>query len=224
MINFLIELIQSAFLIIAAVIIIITAIGILRLDDDMEKVIYVRIHMLSMIDIAAVLAMIGLGQFLLAGIYFVLAPFVAHAMANAYYYGEDSRKYETSDDLTGRIDDNIHNKLAINDNITIDAEFKSNFELGKSTLKAKFESTNDSTEFNNESNEFNNDLTEFNGNVSNESKNSISNELGVVIKEVSTDDIENSSLNKYSDNGDYNKEDNKNNMNKNKGVGGEVHD
>jgi len=155
MINFIVELIQSICLIIASVVILITAIGILRLDDDMDKVIYVRIHMLGMVDIACVLAMIGLGQFLLAGIYFVLAPFVAHAMANAYYFSEDDCKYEITDKLMGRIDDTAHNKLAINNNTTIDAEFKYNFE------NDEIESTKD----------------------------------GVLIKEVSTDDIENSNLN-----------------------------
>lgn len=128
MINFIVELIQSICFIIASIVILITAIGILRLDDDMNKVIYVRIHMLGMVDIACVLAMIGLGQFLLAGIYFVLAPFVAHAMANTYYFSEDDCKYETTDKLMGRIDDTTHTKLTINKNTIIDVKFKYNFE------------------------------------------------------------------------------------------------
>jgi energy-converting hydrogenase B subunit C len=73
----------------------ITVIGILRLNDDVDKVVYVRIHLLGIVDIAGVLAMIGLNQPLLACIYFILAPIVAHAMANAYYYGEDDRGYES---------------------------------------------------------------------------------------------------------------------------------
>ena len=44
---------------------------------------------MGVFDIACVLAMIGLGQYLLAGIYFVLAPFIAHAIANAYWKKED---------------------------------------------------------------------------------------------------------------------------------------
>lgn len=185
MLNFAIEIIQSICLIVAAIIIVITALGILRLDDDMDKVIYVRIHMLGMVDIACVLAMIGLGQFLLAGIYFILAPFVAHAMANAYYYGEDDRKYETSDELTGRIDDNIRNELAINDNTTIDAEFKFDAEF-----KSKFEANVDGSDT---------ELNVKSGTISyskiTESKGTISSKLDVVIKEISTDDLENSSLN-----------------------------
>jgi len=90
----LIELIRSIILIIASVLILISAIGILKLKDEMDKVIYVRIHILGVMDIASVLALIGLNQPLLAGIYFILAPFLAHAMANAYYYGE----YENNND------------------------------------------------------------------------------------------------------------------------------
>lgn len=195
MLNFAIELIQSICLIVAAIIIVITALGILRLDDEMEKVIYVRIHMLGMVDIACVLAMIGLGQFLLAGIYFVLAPFVAHAMANAYYYGEDTREYENSDEITGRIEDNLRNELAINNNTTIDSEFKSKFEANI-----------------NEYDEININSSDVSYSKITESKGIISGKLDVVIKEISTDDLENSSLNKSEENS--NKFDN----------GGEEHD
>ena len=92
-----IEIIRSIILIISATLIVTVAIGILRLKDEMDKVIYVRLHMLGVMDIASILALIGLNQPLLAGVYFVLAPFLAHAMANAYYYGEDERKYENID-------------------------------------------------------------------------------------------------------------------------------
>jgi len=186
-------------LIAAAVILLIVALGILRLDDDMDKVIYVRIHMLGMADIALVLAMIGLGQFLLAGIYFVLAPFVVHAMANAYYYGEDERKYETSDELIGRIDDNIHNKLALDENTTIDAEFKSNFESNmESSVRYNSRSNSEldvgSSDNSGAKSVFESDVVSYT--KSEESRGTISNKLDIVIKEVSTDDIENSSLNK----------------------------
>ena len=182
MFDFLVELIQSICLIVASIIIVIATIGILRLDDEMDKIIYVRIHILGMVDIAAVLAMIGLGQFLLAGIYFILAPFVAHAMANAYYHGEDNRKYEVSDELTGRVDDNIHNNLAVNESTTIDAGFKSNFESDSgSNIKTN-------TEFDVESN------VELN--VESEDPNNRFTNSGIAIKEVSTDDIENSNLDK----------------------------
>jgi len=89
-----IEIIRSIILIIAAILIVITAIGILRLNNEMDKVIYVRLHLLGVMDLASILALIGLNQPLLAGIYFILAPFLAHAMANAYYHGEDEKKYE----------------------------------------------------------------------------------------------------------------------------------
>ena len=92
-----IEIIRSIILIISAILIVTVAIGILRLKDEMDKVIYVRLHMLGVMDIASVLALIGLNQPLLAGIYFVLAPFLSHSMANAYYYGEYEHKSENMD-------------------------------------------------------------------------------------------------------------------------------
>jgi len=183
------------------------ALGILRLDDDMDKVIYVRIHMLGMADIALVLAMIGLGQFLLAAVYFVLAPFVVHAMANAYYHSEDERKYENSDELTGRIEDNIHNKLALDENTTFDVEFKSKFESNMESSveynsgynKGSSSGSNSESDVGSSDNSdtksiFESDIVSYT--KSEEFKGTISDKLDIVIKEVSTDDIENSSLNK----------------------------
>ena len=84
-----IEYIQSIILIIAAILTIISAIGLISLDKNTKNVVYARIHIVGVFDIACVLAMIGLGQYLLAGIYFVLAPFIAHAIANAYWKKAD---------------------------------------------------------------------------------------------------------------------------------------
>ena len=87
-----IEYVQSALLIISAILIIISAIGILTLKVDSKNVVYARIHIFGVFDIACIIAMIALGQFLLAGIYFILAPFIAHAIANAYWKKEDRDK------------------------------------------------------------------------------------------------------------------------------------
>ena len=54
-----------------------------------QNVVYARIHIFGVFDIACIIAMIALGQFLLAGVYFILAPFIAHAIANAYWKNED---------------------------------------------------------------------------------------------------------------------------------------
>ena len=81
--------IQSILLIISAFIIIIAAIGILRMDNDMPNVVYARIHILGMIDVAGILAFLGLGQPFFALLYLFLAPLLAHALANAYFHSED---------------------------------------------------------------------------------------------------------------------------------------
>ena len=84
-----IEYIQSALLIIAAFLIIISAIGLISLSKDTKNAVYGRIHIVGLFDIAVIIAMIGLGQYLLAVIYFIIAPFTAHAIANAYWKSED---------------------------------------------------------------------------------------------------------------------------------------
>ena len=84
-----IEYIQSALLIISAILIIISAVGVLSLNKDSKNAVYVRIHIFGVFDIACIIAMIAIGQYLLAGIYFILAPFTAHAIANAYWKKED---------------------------------------------------------------------------------------------------------------------------------------
>ena len=77
-----IEYIQSALLLISAFFIIIAAVGVLTLPNTTKNAVYARIHIVGLFDIACILAMIGLGQYL-------LAPFTAHAIANAYWKKED---------------------------------------------------------------------------------------------------------------------------------------
>jgi len=84
-----IEYIQSILLIISAFFIIISAVGLITLSDKTNNKVYARIHIVGLFDIACIIAMIGIGQYLLAGIYFILAPFTAHAIANAYWKKED---------------------------------------------------------------------------------------------------------------------------------------
>lgn len=84
-----IEYIQSALLIIAAVLTLISAIGLISIDKNTKNAVYARIHIVGLFDVACIIAMIGIGQYLLAGIYLILAPFIAHAIANAYWKKED---------------------------------------------------------------------------------------------------------------------------------------
>jgi energy-converting hydrogenase B subunit C len=84
-------LIKSAVLIIAAILITLTAIGILRYKDDMERILYARVHMLGVADMGCIVALLALNEPLLAVTYFFLTPFASHAIANAYYYGEEKR-------------------------------------------------------------------------------------------------------------------------------------
>ena len=83
--------IESAIILISAVLVLLTALGILRYRDDLDRVIYARIHILGVADVACILALLVLGQTVLAVAYFILTPFSAHAIANAFYYGEEKK-------------------------------------------------------------------------------------------------------------------------------------
>ena len=116
-----IEIIQSILLIIAAFLIIISAIGLISLSKDTKNVVYGRIHIVGLFDVACIIAMIGLGHYLLAGIYFILAPFTAHAIANAYWKKEDRENNVDLMTVEQEVDENhpfIHPKKNLR--LTID--------------------------------------------------------------------------------------------------------
>ena len=111
-----IEYIQSVLLIISAILIIISAIGIISLGKDTKNVVYARIHIAGVFDVACILAMIALGQFVLAVIYLIIAPFTAHAIANSYYKSEDRENNLELLNVEEVVDENhpfIHHKSKI---------------------------------------------------------------------------------------------------------------
>ena len=101
-----IEYIQSILLLISAFLIIISAVGILSLDKNTKNKVYARIHIVGVFDIACVLVMLAIDQYLLAGIYFILAPFTAHAIANAYWKREDIENNTDLQNVVEEVDEN----------------------------------------------------------------------------------------------------------------------
>ena len=87
-----VEIIQAILLLISSILILIAAYGLLKLDKNMDNVLYVRIHILGLVDIGCIIAFIALNEILLGLIYLILAPFVAHAISNAFYHSEDENK------------------------------------------------------------------------------------------------------------------------------------
>ena len=85
-----INMIQSILLVISALLILIAVGGVLRIDRNLDNVVYARIHILGIVDIAGIIAFLALGQPLFALIYLFLAPLLAHALANAYFHSEDT--------------------------------------------------------------------------------------------------------------------------------------
>ena len=130
--------IQSVLLIISAILIIISAIGLISLDKDTKNKVYARIHIVGIFDIACILAMIALGQYLLAVIYFIIAPFTAHAIANSYYKSEDREnnlKLLNVEDVVEEDNPFIHHKSKIQALEDEDSEkFKTDDRFSLSTL------------------------------------------------------------------------------------------
>jgi energy-converting hydrogenase B subunit C len=100
------EYLQSALLIISGIFIIISAIGLVKIGKNTKNVVYARIHIAGLFDIACIIAMIAIGQYLLAGIYFILAPFIAHAVANAYWKKEDVENNSDLQNVVEEVDEN----------------------------------------------------------------------------------------------------------------------
>ena len=111
-----VEYIQSALILIASFLVIVSAVGLVSFSKDTKNVVYARIHVIGIFDIACVIALIGFGQFLLAGIYFILAPFTAHAIANAFYKSEDVENNVELSEVEEEVDESnpfIHPKSKI---------------------------------------------------------------------------------------------------------------
>ena len=133
-----VEYIQSILLLIAAFLVIVSAVGLVSLSKDMKNVVYGRIHIVGIFDVACVLAMIGLGQYLLAAIYFILAPFTAYAIANAFYKSEDVENNAELSIVEEDVNDSnpfIINKSKIQELEDVDSEkFKTDDRFTISTL------------------------------------------------------------------------------------------
>lgn len=135
-----VEYIQSILLIIAAFLVIVAAVGLLSLSEDRKNVIYGRIHIVGVFDVACIIAMIGLGQYLLAAIYFIIAPFTAHAIANAFYKSEDVVNNSSLNVVEEEIDDSnpfVHHKSKIQEleNADFSEKLKADDRFSISTLE-----------------------------------------------------------------------------------------
>ncbi|ABR54304.1 conserved hypothetical protein [Methanococcus vannielii SB] len=60
----------------------------LWVEKDRKRMVYARLHIVGVIDIACIVIMLVFKQYLLALTYFILVPFAAHAIANADYHDE----------------------------------------------------------------------------------------------------------------------------------------
>ena len=120
-----INMIQSILLFISALLILIAVVGVLRIDRNLDNVVYARIHILGIVDVAGIIAFLALGQPLFALIYLFLAPLLAHALANAYFHSEDTLNNpvlnpnleETSDEEEDEDETNLVDEVLLEDNL-----------------------------------------------------------------------------------------------------------
>ena len=120
-----INMIQSILLVISALLILIAVVGVLRIDRNLDNVVYARIHILGIVDVAGIIAFLALGQPLFALIYLFLAPLLAHALANAYFHSEDTLNNpvlnpnleETSDEEENEDEIGLINDVLLEDNL-----------------------------------------------------------------------------------------------------------
>ncbi len=64
----------------------------LWVEKDRKNIIFARIHIVGVIDCACFIIFLSLGEVLLAFVYLILAPFMAHAIAYASYYDKNNTK------------------------------------------------------------------------------------------------------------------------------------
>ena len=120
-----INMIQSILLFISALLILSAVVGVLRIDRNLDNVVYARIHILGIVDVAGIIAFLALGQPLFALIYLFLAPLLAHALANAYFHSEDTLNNpvlnpnleETSDEEEDEDETNLVDEVLLEDNL-----------------------------------------------------------------------------------------------------------
>ena len=71
--------------IVCGIAVLIASLGIARFGEG-SNIVYARLHVSGVFDVACMLAMIASGQFYIAFAYFLLTPIVAHTIANARYF------------------------------------------------------------------------------------------------------------------------------------------
>lgn len=82
---------ESAVMIAASLFIISACIGLWRFKER-ENIIYARVHIAGVVDVACIMLMLFLGQPLVALTYFMLTPLSAHSIVNAKYYRTEEKQ------------------------------------------------------------------------------------------------------------------------------------
>ena len=76
---------SDAALIIAGTLILIASFGLLRFGDR-KNIVYARLHLAGIVDVACIFLAVIIGYPLIGLTYLMLTPLAAHAIANAHYH------------------------------------------------------------------------------------------------------------------------------------------
>jgi|LAHS01.1.fsa_nt_gb energy-converting hydrogenase B subunit C len=83
------SVILGIILLICGILVLSAAYGLLcNTNNDKKNIIFGRLQIFGIVDMVSVLVLILIGQPALGLVYFVMTPFVVHAIANGHYYGE----------------------------------------------------------------------------------------------------------------------------------------
>ncbi len=90
----LMELLQGLVLIVASVLIFFACIGLWRFKDNVNNILYGRIHIVGVVDVTCMAILLVLGYPLVALTYFILMPVAGHTIANARHFMVEEERAE----------------------------------------------------------------------------------------------------------------------------------
>jgi len=82
-------MITQAIYVLCGIAVLIASVGITRFGER-KNIIYARLHIAGVFDVACMTAMLAAGQPLVAIAYFILTPLVVHSVANARHHRREN--------------------------------------------------------------------------------------------------------------------------------------
>ncbi len=81
-----VSMVQGTVMVVGSILIMVACVGLWRFKDDVENVLYARIHIIGVVDVSCIAILLVLDYPLVALTYFLLMPVAGHSIANARYH------------------------------------------------------------------------------------------------------------------------------------------